>query len=261
MANKSVSLYRKCKTPDGWKRYRVVMSANGKVKPDAVIVGGVEAIFPTGHYELGSYAGKNRVWTRVKGNASDALAAWKTAQGQANAVAMAEAGVEVVKDPERIHLEDAAKEFALAAAARGSAEASEVYSRTLDDFLASCSKTYVDELRHKDILKFHAEMRKRGLADRTVHNRHMALRSFLLSLGMTAEVVKSIAGSKAPKFEKTMPEIYEPGELKKFFASLTTEYDRLLFDVLLKTGLRKREAMHVEWTDSAAGQVEAQVQT
>jgi integrase len=43
--------------------------------------------------------------------------------------------------------------------------------------------------------------------------------------------------------------IYEPSDLKAFFDSLETDYDRLLFDVLLKTGLREREAMHLEWVD------------
>ena len=46
MANKKVALVRKCKTPGGWRRYPVVMSANGKVKPDAVTVDGLEAILP-----------------------------------------------------------------------------------------------------------------------------------------------------------------------------------------------------------------------
>jgi hypothetical protein len=47
-----------------------------------------------------------------------------------------------------------------------------------------------------------------------------------------------VVAGKSPKYEKTMPEIYEPGELKAFFKSLRTDYDQLFFDVLLKTGLR-----------------------
>jgi integrase len=250
MANKSVYLVRKCKTPDGWKRYPAAMSKNGKVKPDVAIVGGVEVTYPVGHYELSSYAGKKRVWTRLTGNATDALAALKLAQKRANAVAMAgDAGVQVVLDPKRAVLRSESKKFVQAALSRGSKEAAEVYQRALNDFLDGCSKTYVDELTHEDILKFHGQMRSRGLSDRTVHNRHMNLRSFLLTLGFSAEQVKSVAGKKAPKFEKTMPEIYEPADLKAFFGSLETDYDQLLFDVLLKTGLREREAMHLEWVD------------
>jgi integrase len=251
MANKRVSLVRKCKTDDGsWKRFPVAMSANGRVKPDTVIADGAERVYEVGHYEFRSYSGSKLVWTRLTGGATEALAALKVAQKRANAVALAgDAGVAVVLDPKRIALRDEAKKFALAAFDRGSKEASEIYERTLEEFLSGCNKTYADELIHDDILKFHGQMRKRGLSDRTIHNRHMALRSFILTLGFTVEQVKSIAGRIAPKFEKTLPEIYEPGELKTFFASLTTDYDKLLFDLLLTTGLREREAMHLEWGD------------
>jgi len=246
MANKRVSLVRKCKTPQGWKRYPALMSANGKVKTDAVTVRGVEMTYPIGHYELGSYVGSKRVWTRVSGNATDALAALKLAQKRANAVVIAgDAGVKVVSDPTRLALREAAPRFVQAALGRKSMEAAEIYQRTLEDFLATCSKVYADELTNDDVLKWHAKMRGAGLSDRTVHNRHASLRAFILSLGLD---VKTIAG-KAPRFEKTLPEIYEPAELEVFFASLTREYDQNFFDLLLTTGLREREAMHLEWID------------
>jgi integrase len=266
MANKKVALVRKCKTPDGWRYYPAVMSANGKVKPDAVLVDGVEVAYPVGHYELRSYAGPKLVYTRVRGNATDALAALKQAQKTANAVAIAgDAGVKVVLDPVRIPLRDAHSRFVEAAVARGANEAAEIYQRTLEDFLRTCSKTYADELTHADILKFHAEMRKgrpaavkqkgtaaakqKGLSDRTIFNRHMNLRAFLIFLGFRDDALKKLAGEKPPRFEKTMPKIYEPENLTTFFKSLTSEYDKLLFKLLLMTGLREREAMHVEWVD------------
>lgn len=246
MANKVVALVRKCKTPQGWLRYPVAMSANGKVKPDTVVIQGFEKTYPIGHYELRSYSGSKLVYTRVDGTATDALAALKLAQKKATAIAIAgDAGVRVVADPTRIMIADAVPKFVQAAVDRQSPEAAEIYQRTLDDFLTTCTKTYADELTHDDVTKFHGEMRKRGLSDRTVFNRHMNLRAFILYLGLD---VKAVAG-KSPKYEKTLPEIYEPKELKAFFKSLTTDYDKLFFDLLLKTGLREREAMHLEWTD------------
>ena len=58
-----------------------------------------------------------------------------------------------------------------------------------------------------------------------------------------------MAGKKAPSYDKTLPEIYEPAELKQFFVSLSSEFDQLLFDTLLQSGLREGEAMHLEWPD------------
>jgi integrase len=100
-------------------------------------------------------------------------------------------------------------------------------------------------------------MKGRGLAARTVSNRHMNLRAFLLSLGLD---VKAIAG-KAPRYDKTMPEIFEPADLAAFFQSLESEYDALLFNFLLKTGLRERETMHLEWKDISYGRRTLQVRS
>src|ERR1035441_245875 len=74
MANTTVNLYRKCKTPEGWRYYPVVMSANGRVKPNAVKVDDAEVAYPVGHYVLRSYDGGNTVWTRVTGGPTEALA-------------------------------------------------------------------------------------------------------------------------------------------------------------------------------------------
>jgi integrase len=246
MANKKIALLRKCKTPNGWRRYPVVMSANGRVKPNAVTVAGKEVVYPVGHYELRSCTGSKIIWTRVTGGATEALEQLHVAQKRANVSILAkDAGVQVVMDPQRVDLRAAATAFILAAEDRKAPEAAEIYQRTLDDFFTGCDKTYADEIIAADVLRFHNQMSKRGLSARTVHNRHKNLKSYLLYLGLD---VRALAG-KAPKYEKTMPEIFEPEDLTAFFAALTTDYDKLLFSLLLQTGLREQEAMHLEWAD------------
>lgn len=246
MANTKVTLHRKCKTPLGWRYYPVVMSANGRVKPNAVTVDGVEFIYPIGHYVLRSFEGSKTVWTRVQGEATEALAALKTTAKKASAVAIAqEAGVQVVVDPSRVSIREAAGKFVQAAKDRKSFKAAKLYANTLEAFLPGCLKVYADELTSDDVTRFHGQLRKQGLADRTVFNAHMHLRAFLIYLKLD---VKSIAGS-APKYEKTMPEIYKPEELKAFFEGLAEEYDQVFYQLLLTTGMREREAMHLEWRD------------
>ena len=249
MANRTVKLYRNCKTPDGWRRFPAVMAANGKVKPNAVAVGGVEVVYLVGHYELRSYDGSRTVWTRVEGNATDALAEQKTAQKKAAAKAMAgTAGVQVIEDTSRRVLREQVKKWLASVQDKGSLEALELYRRTMDGFLLVCKKIYVDELTHDDILSWRRSQRGQGYADRTIANRHTHLKTFLLFLNFDRETIKRIAGPK-PKYEKTLPEIYEPADLKVFFDALSNVYDFLLFNVLLKTGLREREAAHLEWSD------------
>jgi integrase len=253
MANTKVSLVRKCKTPEGWKRYPVVLSANGRLKAHSVEVNGVEVIYPVGHYELRHYEGRKLVWTRVKGEAADALIALNVARKKAAAVAAAEdAGVQVIANPSRLSLREARDRFVEAAQSRGAEEAAEVYCRAMDEFFESCTKQYVDELDHSDVIAFHRHMRGKGRSDRTAFNRHMNLRSFLIFVGITGAELKKIAGKK-PRLVKTLVDIYEPEELAAFFKkAVKTDYDGLLFDLLLHTGLREREASHLEWKDIKA---------
>jgi integrase len=249
MANRAVTLYRKCKTPDGWKRYPAVMSANGKVKPNAVMVGYVEASYTVGHYELRSFNGAKTVWTRIDGGATEALASLKTTQKRAAAKAVAQdAGVTVMEDAGRKNLKDEGKRWIESVEDRGSSEAAELYQRTMDLFMPGCRKVYADELTNDDIRAFHRQERVRGMSDRTIANRHSHLRTFMLYLKFDRDRIKDVAGPK-PRFEKRLPEIYEPDELKALFESLNSAYDTLLLDILLQAGLREREAAHLEWRD------------
>jgi integrase len=101
--------------------------------------------------------------------------------------------------------------------------------------------TYADQLTEEIILRWYAALRKRGNSNRTLYNKHILIFGFLTWCG-----VKHLA-MKAPSYTEKKVEIYEPEQLKKFFASLTDRYHRIVFEVLLKTGLRMQEAMFLEW--------------
>ena len=62
-------------------------------------------------------------------------------------------------------------------------------------------------------------------------------------------MAESIARVKAPKYNKTMPEFYDGIDLKLLFASITDPYHTLIFNLLVKTGLREQEAMYLERAD------------
>ena len=249
MANRTITLYRKVKTETGWRRYPAVFAANGRLKPEYVVIAGEEVRIPGGHFELRSFEGSKTVWKRVNGGPAEATAALKTAQAKASARVEAErAGVAVVADDTRIDLAKAKDKFTNAALSRGSSESAEVYGRSIDDFLRVTGKVYADQLDDSDMVKFHTAMRKQGLAARTIANRHGHIRSFMRYVKVPADRVKEIAGPK-PRYEKTLPEVYTADELDTLFASLESDYDRLLFDVLLTCGLREQEVMHIEWQD------------
>ena len=60
--------------------------------------------------------------------------------------------------------------------------------------------------------------------------------------------VKNLA-QKRPSYTEKVVEVYRRDEITAFFESLKTPWHRIVFEVLLKTGLRMQEAMFMRWTD------------
>jgi integrase len=224
-----------------------VIGKNGRVKPGFVTVKGGMVEYPIGRYEIRKYVGKKLVYLNAGDHAADALQALQkeTHLMAARDILADVPGVQLVEEPGRLSLAKHLRRFLEATFDRGSTVAADVYRLGCDEFLRVIGKTFVDQVTPEDILIFQKALRKRGIADRTIHNRHMSVMAFLRFCGVDT---KKLA-PRAPKYEKTMPQIFEDEDLRVFFASLKSPYHRLVFELFLKTGMRDQEAMHVEWTD------------
>jgi integrase len=247
VANLTASLVRVCKTPLGWRRYPAVIGKNGRVRPGFVKVGDQIVEYPVGRYEVRKYIGKKLVYVPAGEHAGDSL---EILQNETRLMAAKDiladvSGIQLVEQPERFVLSKQLRLFLDATLDRGSTVAARTYRLASEEFLKVIERTYVDQVTADDILKFHKALHKRGISDRTIHNRHMNAMAFLRFCGLD---IKKLA-PRAPRYEKTMPEIFEDEALKAFFASLKNPYQRLVFELLLKTGMREQEAMYVEWTD------------
>ena len=86
MANREVNLTKRVQTPQGTRYCRVVQSANGRVKPDVVLVNGREERHPEGAYYLEWYEGSKRIRLSVGKNAADASARRQRKEAELNAV-------------------------------------------------------------------------------------------------------------------------------------------------------------------------------
>src|ERR1700723_3321830 len=74
MPNTTVTLMRRCRLPQGWRRYPVAFGKNGKIRPEFVLIDGQQHHCPGGHYELRFYEGANVKYQNVGDNAASALA-------------------------------------------------------------------------------------------------------------------------------------------------------------------------------------------
>ena len=245
MANRKVALLWYCKTPNGWRRFPVVLGRNSRIKHGYVKVAGVETHYPEGRYELRLYEGATPVYKRAGNNAADALVARDrevhllTAKDAAGA-----AGVKVVEEPNRPYLRRAALRFEEDARQRGALESAEVNRLVCEEFIEVTGRTFVDEVTREDIFKFHRALRARGCSDRTVSNKHKRLRSFFIYCKLDHKAIMP----PSPRYEVTLPDTYTSEQTGKILAA-ADDYTRLAIELGLMCGLRDQEMMHLEWPD------------
>jgi len=241
MANRKVTLLWYCKTPDGWRRYPVIMGGNGRIKHGYVKAGH----YPEGRYELRLYEGTKPVYKRAGDHAADALAARdRETHLLTTKDAASKAGVKVIEEAGRLYLRRAALNFEEDAKNRHALEAAEVNRLVTEEFLAVTGLTFADEVTRDHVFKFHRALRARGLGDRTVSNKHKRLRSFLLYCKLDCKAILP----PTPKYDATLPNKYTLEQMGSILA-VADPYMRMVIELGLMTGLRDQEIMHVEWAD------------
>jgi integrase/recombinase XerD len=244
MANRQVNLTKRVQTPQGWRYCAVLLSANGRVKPDVVVVNGHEERHPEGAYYLEWREGAKRVRLSVGKDAQDAAARRLRKEAELNAI---NNGVAVL--PENGNgqrsvaatVADYLDEVKLTKKPKTLA----AYSTALEYFTESCRKMNMKEIERGDLLKFSAFLRdKKGQSPRSVHNKFANVMSFLKANGIRGLVDKN----DWPRFVEEEPEVYEREELDKLFKACTVE-ERLWYEFFLMTGMREQEVMHCTWSD------------
>jgi integrase len=245
MTQPKVSLYWTCKTDHGWKRYPAAIGRNGKIRPRyAQVDKHTQTLFEHGHYECRFNKDGKFVWKNVGEDASIAQAQQqqiaKTLTAQS---AAADAGTQIVETDGRVNLKTKAKEYTERQIARGKNRAAVTFCTAIEEFLPVVRVPFADQLTEALITRWYTDLRKKGNSPRTIYNKHISVFGFL----KWAKVDTKKLAEKAPTFTEKDVEVYKPGELTPFFKSLSDPYHKIVFEVLLKTGMRMQEAMHLEW--------------
>jgi integrase/recombinase XerD len=244
VANREVNLTKRVQTPLGMRYCPVVLSANGRVKPDVVIVDGKQESHKEGAYYLEWREGAKRVRLSVGKDPADASARRQRKEAELNAV---NNGVSVVPDGQNGHrsvavaVADYLDETKLTKKSKTYA----AYSTALAYFVESCHKLNLEEIDRKDLLKFHAFLRDdKKQAPRSCWNKFANVMSFLKTNGIRGLVGKN----DWPRFTEEEPEIYEQEKLDKLFAKCDP-IERLWHEFFLMTGMREQEVMYTYWSD------------
>ncbi|MGA7078596.1 MAG: phage integrase SAM-like domain-containing protein [Terriglobales bacterium] len=242
--NREVNLTKRVQTPHGWRYCTVVLSANGRVKPDVVIFNGKQETHKEGAYYLEWREGAKRVRLSVGKDPADASARRQRKEAELNAV---NNGVSVVPDGQNGHRSVAAAvaDFLDETKLTKKPKTHAAYSTALAYFVESCHKLNLEEIERKDLLKFSAFLRdEKEQAPRSVYNKFENVMSFLKAQGIRGLVGKN----DWPRYTEEEPEVYEQEELNKLFAKCDAE-ERLWYEFFLMTGMREQEVMYTYWSD------------
>jgi integrase len=241
--NREVNLTKRVHTNVGVRYCPVVLAASGRVKSDAVRVNGKSEKHSEGAYYLEWREGAKRVRLSVGKDAADAGARRLRKEAELNAV-NCDAVIVPEKDGQRsvaASVADYLDETKLTKKPKTYA----AYRTALAYFVASCHKLNLEEIDHKDLLKFCAFLRdEKAQAPRSCWNKFANVMSFLKANNIRGLVEKN----DWPRFTEEEPEIYEMEELGKLFASCGPG-ERLWFEFFLMTGMREQEVMFCYWRD------------
>jgi len=243
--NKECNVTKRVTTTRGLRFCPVILSSNGRIKPDWVTVDGFEQKHPEGSYYIEWYDGPKRVRLSVGKDAVDAGAKRLRKEAELNAI---NNGVDIVaqngKDKRR-SLAGAIAAYLGDVKLTHKPRSYAAYKTALDYFAESCHKLHLEEVDRHDLLKFSAFLRDdKDQAPRTVYNKFEHVMTFLKAAG-----IRGLVGKKDwPRFTEEEPEIYEQEELEKLFAVCDAE-ELLWYSFFLMTGMREQEAMYTYWSD------------
>ena len=243
-----VNLTKRVMVNGGLRYCPVIEAANGRIRPDVVMVEGTEERHPEGSYYIDYREGEKRVRISVGKNAADAQSARLAKQAELNAV---KAGLEILDAPVMI---GGQAKHSLAAAIASYLEDVKLskkpktysaYSTALNYFAESCRKQFVEDIDRKDMLRFSAFLRdEKDQSPRSVYNKFESMMAFLKLQGVRGLVGKT----DWPRFTEESPEVYEREEISKFLDACEPN-ERLWFEFFLMTGMREQEVMYTYWSD------------
>jgi integrase/recombinase XerD len=244
--NLRVNLTKRIRTAEGLRYCSVVESANGRIKPDWVVVDGQEEKHPEGAYYIEWREGGKRSRLSVGKDAAQAQARRLRKRAELNAVAK---GVTVVPDSAESTdgrpLAEAMATYLEEVALTKKPKTLAAYTTALGYFAESCHRLSVEHIVRADMLKFAAFLRdKKNQAPRSVYNKFENVMTFLKWTGVRNIVNKG----DWPRFTEEEPEVYEKDDIEKLMAVSDTQ-EKLWWDFFLMTGMREQEVMYTMWRD------------
>jgi len=243
--SKEVNLTKRVQTSKGSRYCPVALSANGRVKPDVVIVNGQQERHPEGAYYLEWREHGTRVRLSVGKDAAGASARRQRKEAELNAMNNGVAVLPENGNNGHQSVAAAVAEFLDETKLTKKPKTLAAYTTALNYFTESCPKLYVQDIERRDMLKFIAFLREeKSQSPRSVYNKFENVMTFLKAQGIRGLVGKN----DWPRFVEEEPEVYEKEALDKLFKACDAA-ERLWYEFFLMTGMREQEVIYCSWED------------
>jgi len=250
--NQTVTLVRYASIAGrGWRRGAAVFTKNGRLKPDVMLLAGVEVHCPRGRYQMRQYRGQNPVYTELGNDPADALSRFRAEEAKLKARAAAvAAGLEVTSPADnRRTLRQYATDFLAMhhSLPHRSDDSVSVYTMVTSSFIQQCRAAFPEDVTKEDVIRWHGWMRSElGYGDRTASNRYKALRGFLAYCSVEpGRIIPKGTHKLLRTYTKKVVNAYTPEVVAKLIDAAPSEHRGLLWDFAYKTGLRDAELQRV----------------
>jgi len=242
------SIYRYCKTTSGWRYCKAAFHSNGKIKPNIVVVGGIEEKHTEGRYFLNF----NSQWIDV---GVDALEAQRRRQIRLNQIeyerlsgknrAAPSLGPGVIEFAGRKVIKDEVEAYvANLELAKRPYKTVQSRRRFLRKFLDIVPKKFADEFRRDDVLTFRNKLMQK-YEPKYVDTMMMCVVTFF---NRWLKIKLGVEKSDWPAYDANDPEPYRDQEIVAM-ERVSTGIPNLLIRLFRSIGCREMEIAHLNNTD------------
>ena len=229
---------------DRWRFCPIVTSANGRIKPDYVLVAGQPELHREGAYYIDWYEKGSRRRRSVGKNAIEAHA---EQQRHVQLLRNEALGIEVVRDeePGRTTVTESCAAFLDEVRHHRRPRTYRQYSVALQYFQQCCRVKCIGRVGREDLLSFLAFLREeKMLSNRTSLTKLNVVVQWLKANGATGLLTRR----DWPRYVEREPETYSVEELERFLAACDP-FEHVLFEFFWMSGFRDGEVQHVTRAD------------
>jgi len=253
MANRTSSLVLNANIPGiGWRRGKLIKAKNGRYKPGYMLYNGQKFEVPNGTYQIRHYVGSKAVYT-VVGNDLDAAESMLLKLNATRQKEAAEITLGIAPAPkmeERKTLVQLAGEYIekKKSPSQGLSRASiHLYEATLNAFVARVKRLYPSDVTEDDITSYIDLLVLQEYSQKSRVMRYTAVRGFLRNAGVAVDkLIEPAVHKRLSAKPDAETEPYTKAQVVKLLG-VCTPYYKMVFTLLLHTGMRFREASHLTW--------------